>query len=157
VSAREPGIAQGGWSARPGQAQAQAQARFHARFDVQRVIVPLLSIAIACSAPGAVSGSSATVRPARRSSGPAPALVTATPTFAQLIGQKLMVAMAGTTPSSDLLGRIGRGEVGGVILFGSNITTASALKALTTKLRNAAAAGGQPPLLIATDQEGGSV
>ena len=65
--------------------------------------------------------------------------------------------MSGTTPSSDLLGRIGRGEVGGVILFGSNITTASALKALTTKLRNAAAAGGQPPLLIATDQEGGSV
>ncbi|HEY8870372.1 MAG TPA: glycoside hydrolase family 3 N-terminal domain-containing protein [Candidatus Limnocylindrales bacterium] len=81
----------------------------------------------------------------------------AAPTFAQLIGQKLMVAMSGTTPDSALLGRIGRGEVGGVILFGSNITTAAALVALTTQLRNAAAAGGQPPLLIATDQEGGSV
>jgi beta-N-acetylhexosaminidase len=81
----------------------------------------------------------------------------AAPTFAQLIGQKLMVAMSGTTPSSDLLGRIGRGEVGGVILFGSNITSASQLRALTTKLRTAAANGGQPPLLIATDQEGGSV
>jgi beta-N-acetylhexosaminidase len=83
--------------------------------------------------------------------------VLAAPTFAQLIGQKLMVAMSGTTPSSDLLGRIGRGEVGGVILFGSNITSASQLRALTTKLRTAAANGGQPPLLIATDQEGGSV
>jgi beta-N-acetylhexosaminidase len=145
---------------RPGMAERRSprsSGRTTTGWDVQRVIVPLLAIAIACSAPGAVFGSSATVRPARKSSGPTPALVTATPTFAQLVGQKLMVAMAGTTPSADLLGRIGRGEVGGVILFGSNITTASALKALTTKLRNAAAAGGQPPLLIATDQEGGSV
>jgi beta-N-acetylhexosaminidase len=78
-------------------------------------------------------------------------------TFAQLVGQKLMVSMAGTTPSADLLGRIQRGEVGGVIIFGSNITSAAQLVALTTKLRQAAAAGGQPRLLIATDQEGGSV
>ena len=79
------------------------------------------------------------------------------PTAAQLIGQKLMVSMAGTTPSADLLGRIQRGEVGGVILFGANISTASQVTALTAKLRAAATAGHQPPLLIATDQEGGSV
>jgi beta-N-acetylhexosaminidase len=79
------------------------------------------------------------------------------PTAAQLIGQKLMVAMAGTTPSADLLGRIRRGEVGGVILFGANISTAGQVAALTAQLRAAAAAGGQPPLLISTDQEGGSV
>jgi beta-N-acetylhexosaminidase len=78
-------------------------------------------------------------------------------TLAQLIGQKVVVSMSGTTPSADLLGRIRRGEVGGVILFGSNITTRTALVALTAKLRGAAAAGGQPPLLIATDQEGGTV
>ena len=64
--------------------------------------------------------------------------------------------MDGTTPSADLLGRIGRGEVGGVILFGANVTTPAALTALTGKLRAAAAAGGQPPLLIAVDQEGGT-
>src|SRR4051794_27682920 len=58
----------------------------------------------------------------------------ATPSVAHLIGQKLMVAMSGTTPSASLLGRIQRGEVGGVILFGENITTAAALKSLTTKL-----------------------
>jgi beta-N-acetylhexosaminidase len=88
----------------------------------------------------------------------APAPVSAAgPTLAQLIGQKLVVRMSGTTPSADLLGRIRRGEVGGVILFGFNITTASALTALTGKLRAAAAAGGQPRFLIAVDQEGGSI
>ena len=60
-------------------------------------------------------------------------------------------------PSAGLLGRIRRGEIGGVILFGANITTATALRALTEQLRDAAAAGGQPPLLIAVDQEGGSI
>jgi beta-N-acetylhexosaminidase len=79
------------------------------------------------------------------------------PTLAQLIGQKLVVRMEGLTPSADLLGRIRRGEVGGIILFGSNVTTPSAMVALTAKLRAASAAGGQPPLLIAVDQEGGSV
>ena len=48
-------------------------------------------------------------------------------TLAQLIGQKLIVRMQGLTPSADLLGRIRRGEVGGVILFGANITTPAAL------------------------------
>jgi beta-N-acetylhexosaminidase len=79
------------------------------------------------------------------------------PTLRQLVGQKLMVAMSGTTPSADLLGRIERGEVGGVILFSFNISTAGKLRALSKKLAQAAAAGGQPPLLIATDQEGGLV
>src|ERR1700675_3189893 len=49
------------------------------------------------------------------------------PTLAQMIGQKLVVRMEGTTPSADLLGRIRRGEVGGVLLFGANITTRTAL------------------------------
>jgi beta-N-acetylhexosaminidase len=79
------------------------------------------------------------------------------PTVAQLIGQKLVVGMEGPTPSADLLGRIRRGEVGGVILFGSNITTPTALVALTAELHAAAAAGGQPRLLIVIDQEGGTV
>jgi beta-N-acetylhexosaminidase len=68
-----------------------------------------------------------------------------------------VVRMDGTTPSADLLGRIRRGEVGGIILFGRNITTAYALRTLTAKLRAAATAGGRPKLLIAVDQEGGPV
>lgn len=89
---------------------------------------------------------------------PTPATVAASgPTLAQEIGQKLIVAMAGTTPSAALLGRIRRGEVGGVILFGPNIVNATQVGALTRQLHAAAIAGGQPRLLVAVDQEGGSV
>jgi len=84
-------------------------------------------------------------------------LAIAAPTLAQLIGQKLVVRMDGVTPSADLLGRIRRGEVGGIVLFGWNITTRTALIALTRTLRAAAVAGHQPPLLIAVDQEGGPI
>ena len=79
------------------------------------------------------------------------------PTLEQMIGQKLIIRMDGLTPSPDLLGRIGRGEVGGVILFGANISTPAALASLTGELQDAAAAGGQPRLIIAVDQEGGSI
>ena len=65
--------------------------------------------------------------------------------------------MDGATPSAGLLGRIERGEVGGVILLGSNVTTRAALVASIRALRGAAVAGGQPPLLIAVDQEGGAI
>jgi len=68
-----------------------------------------------------------------------------------------MVAMHGNAPSTRLLGRIRRGDVGGVILFGANIHSAPQLVALTRQLQQAASDGGQPPLLIATDQEGGIV
>ena len=57
----------------------------------------------------------------------------------QLVGQKLVVAMHGTSPSADLLGRIRRGEVGGVILFGANIASPPQLVSLTRQLQQAAA------------------
>ena len=79
------------------------------------------------------------------------------PSIEQLVGQKLVVRMAGHKPGAALLGRIERGEIGGVLLLGSNIRTKPALIALTRELQRAAARGGQPPLLIAVDQEGGSV
>ncbi len=98
-----------------------------------------------------------TAPPGPTASPTAPPGASGFPTLAQLIGQKLVVRMEGTTPSADLLGRIRRGELGGVILFGPNITTPTALKTLTAKLRGAAVAGGQPAFLIAVDQEGGSI
>jgi beta-N-acetylhexosaminidase len=79
------------------------------------------------------------------------------PSLDQLIGQKLMVRMGGTRPSQKLLGRIRRGEVGGIVLLGSNIRDRGQLRKLTRRLQRAAREGGQPPLLIALDQEGGSV
>jgi beta-N-acetylhexosaminidase len=79
------------------------------------------------------------------------------PTLAELVGQKLVVAMDGTTPSASLLARAGAGRIGGVIVHRTNFTTAAQLRAITTSLQAAAAAGGQPPLLIGVDQEGGPV
>jgi beta-N-acetylhexosaminidase len=74
-----------------------------------------------------------------------------------MIGQKLMITMGGHRVSAAVAGRVRRGEIGGVVLLGSNITTRRALIRLTRTLQRAAAEGGQPPLLIAVDQEGGSV
>ncbi len=79
------------------------------------------------------------------------------PTLAQLIGQKMVITMSGTSPHAALLDRIRHGEVGGIVLLGSNVSSSSQLLALTTKLQRAAANGGQPPLLIGIDQEGGEV
>ena len=44
-----------------------------------------------------------------------------------------------------------------MILFGGNVTSEAQLRALTTTLQAAARAAGRPPLLVATDQEGGTV
>ena len=77
--------------------------------------------------------------------------------LARLVGMKVMTPMIGTAPSAELLGRVRRGEVGGVILFGENVRSPGQVAALTAALQDAARAGGGPPLLIATDQEGGIV
>lgn len=79
------------------------------------------------------------------------------PTLKQMVGQKIVTTMAGRKLGKALAGRIRRGEIGGVVLLARNVTTRSALKRLTRQLQRAASAGGQPPLLISIDQEGGSV
>jgi beta-N-acetylhexosaminidase len=79
------------------------------------------------------------------------------PTLKQLIGQKLMITMAGQRPSPALLRRVRRGEVGGIVLLARNVSSRPQVRRLTRELQRAAAQGGQPPLLISIDQEGGSV
>jgi beta-N-acetylhexosaminidase len=79
------------------------------------------------------------------------------PELARLVGQTLMTGFAGPQPSAALLGRIRRGEVGGVIFFRRNLRSEAAARALVKRLQAAAAAGGNPPLLVAVDQEGGKV
>jgi beta-N-acetylhexosaminidase len=76
---------------------------------------------------------------------------------AKLLGQRIMVGLQGTAPDSRLLSRVRAGEVGSVILFAANIVSTSQVRALTGALQRAARQGGNPPLLIATDQEGGEV
>jgi beta-N-acetylhexosaminidase len=68
-----------------------------------------------------------------------------------------MTAFAGHRLDADLLARIHRGEVGGLIVFGANYGSNGQLRAAIATAQAAARASGQPPLLIATDQEGGPV
>ena len=79
------------------------------------------------------------------------------PTLLQLVGQKLVVSMSGTTPSASLLGRARRGEIGGVIIHRFNFSSSAQLRGIAAALQRAAASGGRPQLLIGVDQEGGSV
>jgi beta-N-acetylhexosaminidase len=65
--------------------------------------------------------------------------------------------MEGHTPSASLLDRARRGRIGGVLIHGWNFSSATQLRSIANELEQAAAQGGQPPLLIAVDQEGGQV
>ena len=76
---------------------------------------------------------------------------------AKLLGQRIMVGFPGTTAPPALLSSVRAGQVGAVILFGANIVSDRQVRALTSSLQGAAHAGGNPPLLIATDQEGGQI
>jgi beta-N-acetylhexosaminidase len=80
-----------------------------------------------------------------------------TPPLSRLVGQKLVVSMSGTTPSASLLARARRGELGGVLVHRWNFSSSAQLRSIARRLQAAAAAGGQPRLLVAVDQEGGSV
>jgi beta-N-acetylhexosaminidase len=79
-------------------------------------------------------------------------------TLEQAIGQKLMLSFIGTEPSPDFLATLQRQHVGGVTLFRhDNVIDPPQVRRLTAALQRAAAASGQPPLLIAADQEGGQL
>jgi beta-N-acetylhexosaminidase len=75
----------------------------------------------------------------------------------QVVGQKIVTAFNGTAPSESLLRRIRTGRLGGVVLFSANIVSPEQLRGLTGRIRAAAAQGGNPPPMIAVDQEGGLV
>jgi beta-N-acetylhexosaminidase len=77
--------------------------------------------------------------------------------FADDAGQRIVTGMAGRRPSARLLRRVRHGEVGGVILFGWNVVSEAQARSAITALQGAALRGGQPPLLVMTDQEGGTV
>lgn len=73
-------------------------------------------------------------------------------------GELVITGMRGTMPDEALLQRIRSGEVVGVILMGANIRTRAQVSQLTSSLQAAAARNGSGlPLLIAVDQEGGTV
>lgn len=74
----------------------------------------------------------------------------------RLVGQRLMVRMSDeATP--ELVDASRRGEIGGVILFPPAGVAPADLSQQVERLQRAAEQGGNPPLLVATDQEGGDV
>lgn len=80
-------------------------------------------------------------------------------TLEQAVGQQFLVSFAGKHAlPSDFLKVLQRQHLGGVVLFrAKNMGTLKELRELTSNLQRAAAAVGQPPLLICTDQEGGQL
>ena len=74
----------------------------------------------------------------------------------RLAGQRIMVRTDGT-PDSTLLRRARDGEIAGVIVFPSVGVEQEQITAGLRALQKAAEAGDQPPLIVATDQEGGPV
>jgi len=75
----------------------------------------------------------------------------------QLAGQRLMVGFTGTDLNTDLKFFINTLKIGGIVLFSRNITTPAQIKDLCLSVQDYAQENGQPPLIIAIDQEGGTV
>ncbi len=74
-----------------------------------------------------------------------------------LIGQSLMLQFEGPELTSDVRAALARIRPGGVVLFSSNIQSPEQIVGLCRDLQAEARALGLPPLLIAADQEGGTV
>ncbi len=74
----------------------------------------------------------------------------------RLVGQRFMVGLRAPVPPQKLLQDARRGEIGGVVVFTEESSPADVRRAAAA-LQRAARAGGNPGLLIATDQEGGPV
>jgi len=72
-------------------------------------------------------------------------------------GDVILTTFRGRTAPADLLRRARLGRIAGVMLVRDNIHTTAQVRALTRSLQAAARSGGQPPLIIAVDQEGGTV
>src|SRR3954447_4155172 len=69
------------------------------------------------------------------------------------IGEVLMIAFHGTTPPGYVPRALRQGRASGVILFRANVPSPAVTRALTRRLQRA----GRHSVLIATDQEGGSI
>jgi beta-N-acetylhexosaminidase len=77
----------------------------------------------------------------------------------QAVGQQFLVTFEGKqAPPEQLVEVLSRRHVGGVVLFRhKNMGNLAELRGLTAALQHAAEQSGEPPLLIAADQEGGQL
>lgn len=78
--------------------------------------------------------------------------------LARAVGQLIIGTYAGTAPPPLMLDAVRAGQLGAVILMGDNTADgAESVNGATRELQAAARNGGNPGLLIMTDQEGGEV
>ncbi len=80
-------------------------------------------------------------------------------TLEQAVGQQFLLTFEGReAPADQFLEVLWRQHIGGVVLFRhKNMGNLAELRGLTRALQRAATESGQPPLLIAADQEGGQL
>lgn len=79
-------------------------------------------------------------------------------TIKEAVGQMFMVGMSGTEPDYYITKMIKERDIGGVILTGPNIESLDQTQALVSELQKLSTETSSPiPLLIAVDEEGGSV
>jgi beta-N-acetylhexosaminidase len=79
-------------------------------------------------------------------------------TLTDIIGQKLMLAFAGHTPPAELATWLSQQPVAGFTLFRHlNVANPDQIRTLTGQLQRLAQTTGQPPFLLAADQEGGQL
>jgi beta-N-acetylhexosaminidase len=74
-------------------------------------------------------------------------------TLQEKVGQLFVVSFRGTSPDPAFLSLLQRHGLGGVVIYARNYTSPSQLATLLSHLQRASAF----PLLVCTDQEGGSV
>ncbi len=78
-------------------------------------------------------------------------------TLGQKVGQILMAGFPGTGVDPEIKRLIEKCHVTGACLFGTNVQDPLQVRELTRSLQELAARQGDPPLLLAIDQEGGIV
>src|SRR2546421_12975395 len=80
-------------------------------------------------------------------------------TLEQAVGQQFLLSFVGKQqPSPEILAVIRRQHLGGIVLFRhKNMGSLAELRNLTAAVQKPATQSGQPPLLIAADQEGGQL
>ncbi len=81
-----------------------------------------------------------------------------TMTIEQKVGQLMMVGFWGTTPDAHIRDVLSKGKAGGVIFLKYNVESDAQVRQLTSSLNSLVTDSGVGvPLLIAVDQEGGTV
>jgi beta-N-acetylhexosaminidase len=124
----------------------------------RRRLVALCAVAfvalVAGIVAGAGGGSGAKTSPAAATKPPARAVAKAKGlSLERQIGEVLMIAFRGTTPPGYVQRALRQGRASGVILFRANAASPAVTRALTRRLQRA----GRGRVLIAADQEGGSI